>query len=110
MRLPRVNCRHDSNGQLIIDRRRGANRGTFQLPLFAIRCALLLCLAGCGPHVIYQTATGPVRLAEPINARIWVKDSSGVWTRSTNRVAIPEGFDLLPPPPSSQPGTSFPNH
>jgi hypothetical protein len=75
-----------------------------------IWCALLVSLSGCGPQVIYQTATGPVRLAEPITARIWVKDSTGVWTKSANRVAIPEGFDVLPPPPSSQPGTSFPKH
>jgi len=127
MRLPMAICRRKRDGQGKVDRgqRRISRRPLLHSPLSAIHYALLrlsiihyalpalFAGAGCGPQVIYQTATGPVRLAEPINARIWVKTPSGGWVKSANRVAIPEGFDVLPPPPAvrapNPPGVSLPD-
>jgi hypothetical protein len=56
---------------------------------------------GCGPQVIYQPASGVVRLAEPVKAYVWTKTKTG-WVKSANRVPIPDGFYLLPPPPTTR--------
>lgn len=37
-----------------------------------------------------------MRLAEPLKARVWVTDSSGKTIKSRNRIAIPEGWYVLP--------------
>ena len=67
---------------------------------------------GCGRDVLYQPANQPVRLAEPVSARIWVRDQNGQWVKSANRVTLPEGFDVLPPPamqlPSNPTATTEP--
>jgi hypothetical protein len=38
----------------------------------------------------------PVRLAEPVKAKVWAKDSTGSIVKSRNRVIIPEGWYALP--------------
>jgi hypothetical protein len=38
----------------------------------------------------------PVRLAESVKARVWVKGADGVSVRSSNRIKLPEGWYALP--------------
>ena len=38
----------------------------------------------------------PVRLAESVKARVWVRDAQGNPTKSQNRVTIHEGWYALP--------------
>jgi hypothetical protein len=40
----------------------------------------------------------PVRLAEPVKARVWVIDQKGQSVKSQNRVPIPAGWYALPDP------------
>ena len=59
--------------------------------------SLVVILSGCGTtRVVYVTAGDPVRLADPVKARVWVKDSAGNVVRSNNKVTIPEGWYALP--------------
>jgi hypothetical protein len=112
MRLLLVNCLLRRSGEQwkVDDRQRAKSRlSVFRCPLSIITCALLF-LLGCSPEVIYQPATGPVRLAEQVRAFIWVRNTAGVWVKSANRVVIPEGFDVLPPLAVSAPVTSVPKH
>jgi hypothetical protein len=68
---------------------------------------LLACAAcGCGSQVIYQTASQPVRLAEPVKAYVFVEQRPGLWVKSANRVLIPQGFDVLPPPAAPPPASA----
>ena len=64
-------------------------------------CATALLLAflttACSPtRVIYVPHGEPVRLAEPVKARVWVKDASGKVVKSENKITIPEGWYALP--------------
>lgn len=38
----------------------------------------------------------PVRLAESVKSRVWVKGADGVSVRSSNRITLPEGWYALP--------------
>ena len=58
---------------------------------------LALMLPACTPtRVVLVPAGTPVRLAEPIKARVWAKDSEGKAIKSRNKVTIPEGWYALP--------------
>jgi len=46
--------------------------------------------------VIYVPSGQPLRLAEPVKARVWTLDSSGRAVLSKNKVLIPEGWYALP--------------
>jgi hypothetical protein len=59
--------------------------------------------AGCGPQVIYAPTTGPVRLAENVSARIYVRNPAGQWIRSANPVTLQAGEYVLQLPASTQP-------
>lgn len=59
---------------------------------------LLLINSGCATRVILVPDGEPVRLAEPVKARVWVVDQKGVSVKSQNRVPIPEGWYALPDP------------
>jgi hypothetical protein len=61
---------------------------------FAI--ALTLMSAGCATRVILVPNGDPVRLAEPVRAKVWVPDASGQIVQSQNRVTIPAGWYALP--------------
>lgn len=61
---------------------------------FAI--GLTLTSAGCATRVILVPNGDPVRLAEPVKARVWVPDASGNVIQSQNRVTIPAGWYALP--------------
>lgn len=65
---------------------------------FANLCvvALTLMSAGCASRVIMVPHGEPVRLAEPVKARVFVKDASGRSIQSQNRVVIPAGWYALP--------------
>ena len=57
----------------------------------------MLPILGCGTsRVIYVPHGEPVRLAESVKARVWVKDSTGKIVRSNNKIIIPEGWYALP--------------
>lgn len=58
--------------------------------------ALTLMSAGCASRVILVPSGEPVRLAEPVKARVWVLDSAGKSVKSQNRVLIPAGWYALP--------------
>lgn len=58
---------------------------------------LALMLPGCAPTRVVLVPPGtPVRLAEPVKAKVWAKDASGSIVKSRNRVTIPEGWYALP--------------
>ena len=58
--------------------------------------ALTLTNAGCATRVILVPNGDPVRLAEPVRAKVWVPDASGNVVQSQNRVTIPAGWYALP--------------
>lgn len=70
------------------------NRRPTFVTSFAI--ALTLMSAGCASRVILVPSGEPVRLAEPVKARVWVLDSTGKSVKSQNRVLIPAGWYALP--------------
>lgn len=53
-------------------------------------------LSGCASRVILVPHGEPVRLAEPVKARVFVLDAEGKSVRSQNRVVIPAGWYALP--------------
>jgi hypothetical protein len=58
---------------------------------------LALLLPGCSPtRVVLVPPGAPVRLAEPVKAKVWARDASGSIVKSRNRVVIPEGWYALP--------------
>ncbi|MGD0093244.1 MAG: hypothetical protein ABSE73_25295 [Planctomycetota bacterium] len=59
---------------------------------------LSVCTSGCGTRVVYLQPGEPVRLAEPVQAKVWVPDKSGVQVKSDNAVEVPEGWYVLPDP------------
>lgn len=58
--------------------------------------ALLLMSSGCATRVVYVPSGEPMRLAQPVKARVWVRDADGKTVRSANRVTISEGWYVLP--------------
>ncbi len=70
------------------------NRRTSFVMSFAT--ALMLTSAGCATRVILVPNGDPVRLAEPVRAKVWVPDASGQIVQSQNRVTIPAGWYALP--------------
>lgn len=52
--------------------------------------------SGCSTRVILVPSGDPVRLAEPVRARIFVLDAAGHSVLSQNRVTIPAGWYALP--------------
>ena len=72
----------------------------FRVPILrkTALCALLCvsaCLSGCGgTRTVYVRDGEPVRLAEPVVARVWVADKDGKEVLS--RMEIPEGWYALP--------------
>jgi len=50
---------------------------------------------GCVRAVLVPE-TSPVRLAEPVKARVWILEN-GTWTRSANSVELKEGLYVVPP-------------
>jgi hypothetical protein len=62
-----------------------------------ISFALACLMTGCGTtRVVYVPAGEPMRLADSVKSRVWVKDDSGKLVRSNNKVTIPEGWYTLP--------------
>ena len=59
---------------------------------------LAISATGCGTRVVYQPTTGPVRLAEDVPARIYVKTADGRWVKGTNKVLLHEGEYVLDVP------------
>jgi hypothetical protein len=57
---------------------------------------LTLTSVGCATRVILVPNGDPVRLAEPVRAKVWVPDASGNVIQSQNRVTIPAGWYALP--------------
>jgi hypothetical protein len=53
--------------------------------------------------VIYAPATGPVRLAENVAARIYVRNAAGQWVKSANPVTLQAGEYVLQLPAATQP-------
>lgn len=60
--------------------------------------AFLIASGGCATRVILVPEGEPVRLAEPMKARVWVLDSKGEVVKSQNRITIPAGWYALPDP------------
>jgi len=53
-------------------------------------------MSGCASRVIYVPHGEPVRLAESVKSKVWVKDASGKVVRSQNRITLSEGWYALP--------------
>ncbi len=52
----------------------------------------LLLSPGCGAtRVVMTSPHDDIRLAEPVKAKIFVKDKTGTWIKSSNRVKLQEG-------------------
>lgn len=65
----------------------------------AIACVIAsasMSLVGCSTRVIFVPEGTPVRLAEPVRARVFVKDDKGQVVRSANKMTIPAGWYALP--------------
>lgn len=58
--------------------------------------ALLSMSLGCASRVIYVKSGTPIRLAQPVKAKVWVIDASGKEVKSSNKIEIPEGWYALP--------------
>src|SRR5438105_87607 len=58
-------------------------------------CLFSISTPGCGTRVVYQPTTGPVRLAEDVPARIYVKTADGRWVKGANKVLLHEGEYVL---------------
>lgn len=52
--------------------------------------------SGCATRVILVPPGEPIRIAEPVKAKVWVTDQSGQTVKSQNRVTIPAGWYALP--------------
>jgi hypothetical protein len=69
---------------------------------FKTRLILALSLAlsaiGCGTKAVLIPPGVPVRLAEDAQAKIYVRDDTGAWVKGSNKVTVPEGYYVLPPP------------
>lgn len=66
-------------------------------PLLPLVLPLVWMLQGCGPtRVVLVPPGAPVRLAEPVKAKVWARDANGAIVQSRNRVIIPEGWYALP--------------
>ncbi len=59
---------------------------------------LAMCAAGCGTSALLVEPGVPVRLAEPVQARVLVPDGAGHWVEGQSRVRLPAGWYVLPPP------------
>jgi uncharacterized protein YceK len=55
---------------------------------------VLACLSGCGTRVVLIPPGEPIRLREPVKAKIWAADKNGV--EVPGEVVIPEGYWALP--------------
>ena len=65
--------------------------------LWPLAFMLALTTLACAPTRVVLVPPGtPVRLAEPVQAKVWAKDSTGAVVKSRNRVTIPEGWYALP--------------
>ena len=62
--------------------------------VFLIVCASMS--VSCASRVIYVPHGEPVRLAEDVEAKVWVVDANGKMVRSNNRIIIHEGWYALP--------------
>jgi hypothetical protein len=51
---------------------------------------------GCATKVILVPDGQPVQLAEPVRAKVYVFDSKGNLTPSSNKVTLPAGWYALP--------------
>lgn len=58
--------------------------------------ALVVGLLTSCVRAVLVPENSPVRLREPVRARVYVLDR-GRWTESANRVELPEGWYLVPP-------------
>ena len=66
---------------------------------------IALTLAGCGTNAVLVEPGVPVRLAEPVEARVFVPDGAGRWVAGQAPVRLPAGWYVLPPP-TTRPATS----
>jgi hypothetical protein len=64
--------------------------------------AIALSMAGCGTRAVLVEPGVPVRLAEPVEARVLVPDGAGHWVEGQSAVRLPAGWYVLPPPAAAQ--------
>tara|TARA_Y100000588_G_C13342353_1_gene538717 strand:+ start:93 stop:350 length:258 start_codon:yes stop_codon:yes gene_type:complete len=69
-------------------------RLTVTLVCFAVLAIVFV--AGCGPRVVLVTEDSPVRTGDDMKGHVYAL-VDGTWTPSRNRVAVPEGWYLVPP-------------
>jgi len=62
----------------------------------SILIGLTLFNGGCGTRVLRVSSRQPVMLAEDVDAYIYVKDSSGTFVKSDNRVMLQAGSVVTP--------------
>jgi hypothetical protein len=55
---------------------------------------VLVCSQGCGTRVVLVPPGEPIRLREPVKAKIWAAGKDGV--EVPGEVTIPEGYWALP--------------
>jgi hypothetical protein len=70
--------------------------------------ALALCIllaAGCGTRTVMVPSGDPVRLRQPVKAKVWVMDANGNPVPST--MTLPEGWYVLPMPDDEPPPESI---
>lgn len=60
--------------------------------------AIALFVSGCGTSTVLVPPGVPVKLAEPVQAKILVSDAQNHWVEGKSAVTIPAGWYILPPP------------
>lgn len=60
----------------------------------------LIWLSGCEKHTVFlNPQTKIFRLAKPTKAEVFYLNEKGQWEKSRNKVELPAGHFVLPPPP-----------
>lgn len=71
-----------------------------RMALAALFCASA-CLSGCWTRVVLIPPGEPVRLREPVQAKVWIADASGQEIPAV--VELPAGWYCLPDPGAPPP-------
>lgn len=87
-----------------IDRSRWGRIDAGLLLMVAMAAALTLSASGCGQKTVYIPDGEPVRIREPVHAKVWTLNAAG--EPVAGEMLIPEGWYALP---RKRAGASAPN-
>ena len=76
-----------------------ARAGRLRTPILILLLFVLPVIgfaSGCGSRTVFVPEESPMRIGPSSSLRVYHR-IDGVWTLSENRIAIPEGWYLVPP-------------